>query len=249
MEASMVNRSLLWLIAAFALTACSDRNTVGDSGTGTDSAANVDAASGPDGTPDLGGSQQDTGATKQDTGPGPGCGSEFTAKNACGGSVVGTWKYQRGCVEPSAFVEMKKSCAGLAIKDVKFAIDPQFNTLILTGGGKLTRAIKGTISGTGIWPQSCAKLGCKVLEGVIKLLAPLVTVSCKGASASSCQCSISLPVAHVGAGTYTIKGGVLTATVGGSNHPYNFCVKGKGLRYRGTLQNTNDQHVTYLLER
>lgn len=245
----MHNRSLLWLIAAFALAACSDRNTVGDTGAGIDSAANVDTGSGPDGTADIGGSKQDTSNPTQDTGPGPGCGSEFTAKDACGGNVVGTWKYKSGCVEPSAFVDMKKSCAGLTTKDVKFAIDPQFNTLILTGGGQLTRAIKGTISGTGIWPQSCAKLGCKLLEGAIKLLAPLVTVSCKGASAGACECSISLPVAHVGAGTYTTKGGVLTATMGGSTHPYNFCVKGKGLHYRGTLQNTNDQHVTYLLER
>mgnify|MGYP000282977565 CR=1 FL=1 len=184
----MRTHSLLTITFIMAAAGCSDGG-----GSNQDAAVAVDSKAGGDtgstqkdtgsGQKDTGPTQKDTGSTQKDTGSTqkdagstqkdggftPGCGNEFTAKDACGGVVSGTWKYKGGCVENSAFAELKKNCSGFTASLVKFTVDPQFNTLIFTAAGKFTRAIKGSISGNGHFPQSCTKLGCKLLEGVIKV--------------------------------------------------------------------------------
>lgn len=235
-QVRIVNVALVLLLAA-----CSDDDT-GQSSDAGSTAYDTGGA-----TYDTGGTPADTGSPPKDTGAPATCGAEFTPKQACGGSLTGTWKYVAGCVEPSTWSELKKNCAGFTATKVKFAIDPKFNALTFTPGGKFTRAIKGTITGTGHFPATCAKLGCKVLEGVIKLAAPLATVTCAKAGAGGCSCTLSVPLAHVGAGSYTVTGSDVTVTGGGKTLPYYFCVKGKQLRYRGTSANTDDRHVTFML--
>jgi hypothetical protein len=229
------------------LSACSDDST-GESGNQDTGTTHLDKDGYVDGyVKDRGSTPADKGATPADTGAPGSCGSEFVPKDACGGSLVGTWKYVAGCVEPSTWAELKSKCPGFTATKVKFAIDPKFNALTFTPGGKFTRAIKGTIAGTGHFPATCAKLGCKVLESAIKLTAPLATVTCAKASAGGCSCTLSVPLAHVGAGSYTTKGGDITVTGGAKTLPYFFCVKGNQLRYRGTTANSDDRHVTFML--
>lgn len=179
----------------------------------------------------------------------PACGPEFDAKAACGGNPAGTWEYVKGCVEPSAFAKAKQACPGLKVSGVTFAVNPQFNSLYLGAAGALTMAIKGTVKATGVWPKSCAKLGCKVLEGTIKLLQPQMTATCLAASTGDCTCKLAFPVAGVAAGTYKTSGGTLTAAVAGQSLPYHYCVKGKVLRYRGTPQHPTDRDITYVLSK
>lgn len=246
-----MNRKLTALLLGLvlALSACSDDDTgsTPDGGVATQDTGSTQH--------DTGSTQQDTGAPPADTGTGPQdsgappavCGAEFTQKEACGGSLPGTWKYVAGCVEPSTWADLKKTCPGFTATKVKFAIDPKFNALTFTPGGKFTRAIKGTIAGTGHFPAVCTKLGCKVLESAIKLAAPLTTVACVTVSAGGCSCTLSVPLAHVGAGSYTVTGGNITVTGGSKTLPYYFCVKGNQLRYRGTSANPDDRHVTFAL--
>lgn len=250
-------RSLLLLLGALALVGCSD-----DTGTGPLPDAPPQADIGPAGD---NGVLPDTGAPGDngvpgDTGPGAdtlqgdgaplACDPSFGQADACGGNLVGKWKYTSGCVADSAYEPLKTNCPGVQISNVAVSFTAA-SALTFYANGGLIQVFNGNITGKALFPQTCVKVGCNALQGVLALAVglknPGSTVTCTAAAAGACDCDFNIKLVNFGGAKYTISGNEVTVTgAGGNQWTYYYCVSGNELRYRGTDQN-DDHHVTYVL--
>ena len=178
--------------------------------------------------------------------PIPKCIPGLAQKDACGGNLVGSWKYKAGCISPSSFDDFKKACPGAKISNTGYAMDSGLHSLVMKSDKSFTRAVKGKATAKVLVPASCAILGCAAVVTAAKLVLPTANITCK-ASAGGCDCDVILPVVTLDQGTYKVNGGKVTATVNGKNYDYYFCVKGGALLYRGTETNPIDRVVSYVL--
>jgi hypothetical protein len=244
-------KNLLMLALMTLVWGCSDNPSGGDVGLQPDKNPLVDTG-GP--TPDKGPPSEQGPTTDKGPAGDKGnltCDPSFGQAQACGGAVVGKWKYTAGCVADAAFDDLKTDCPGVQISGVAYNVGTN-NTVTFVAGGSFTRVFTGSIVGKAAFGQACTKLGCTALQAAVKLAVavkyPGSTIQCTANTASGCDCDVDLKVSTFAAGTYTTSSGVLTAKVVSVDHPYYYCIQGTRLVYHGTPQNTNDHNVTYVLE-
>jgi hypothetical protein len=244
----------LLLLAAVVLVGCTEENTgpladgpsQGDTGPAGDVGVQSDTvAPGDNGvTGDIG-----PGADTLQGDGGLTCDPTFGQADACGGNLVGKWSYTTGCVADSAYDALKDNCPGVQISNVAISFTAASAITFYANGG-LLQVFNGNITGKALFPQSCVKLGCNALQGVLKLAVGLKNpgsdVTCVAAG-TGCDCDFNLKLVNFGGAKYTVSGGEVTVTgAGGGQWTYYYCVSGNELRYRGTDQN-DDHHVTYVL--
>ena len=261
----LVGRSLLALGLAAGLAlgtlGCSDDSGAPDSGVQADKGGSTDGAPADKGKPqpDTGKPQPDTGKPQPDTGkpqpdkgpppPLPKCEPGLNAGSACGGNVVGKWTYKAGCVDPKAFDALKTSCPGASVSNTGYTMDAGLHSLNLKADKSFIRAVKGKVTGKLGIPKLCAMAvgGCTGIATAAKILFPAANINCKATPAGGCDCSVTMPVATLDQGTYTVNGGKVTAKVGGKSYDYYVCVKSGALLYKGTETNPIDKIVSYVL--
>lgn len=179
------------------------------------------------------------------------CDPSFGQAQACGGTLTGTkWKYVAGCVADSAFDALKTNCSGATVSNVAYSMTPN-STVQFFANGTLVRYFSGKITGKATFPQTCTRLGCTTLQSALALALlkyPGSTVTCTAATGGGCTCDVTINLFSFSGGSYTTSGNTVTVTVSTNQHPFYYCVAGNTLTYHGTPQNTNDQHVTYVLK-
>ena len=179
--------------------------------------------------------------------PLPNCIPGMAQKDACGGSLVGTWKYKKGCIDPKGFDALKSACPTAQISNVAYAMDAGLHTLAFKADKTFIRAVKGKATGKVVIPKLCNILGCVATVAAAKLIVPAAILQCTTNSAGGCDCNVSMPVATLDQGTYTTSGGKATVTVAGKTYDYHYCVKSGALLYRGQDTNKIDNIVSYVL--
>jgi hypothetical protein len=145
-----------------------------------------------------------------------------TALAACGGAPTGTWDYTSGCVE-DVFAKAREQCAGLDAS----AVDVRVKGSLFFSAAGLTRDASVTVSGSVVFPSSCALGQCETVESALKA-GGFPTASCTGAS--SCTCAIDRTETTHDATTYTIDG---STVVTGDGERYSYCIEGGSLVYAG----------------
>jgi hypothetical protein len=139
---------------------------------------------------------------------------------ACGGNVVGTWKFTQTCL--SASQDLSSTCPGAsAIYDYTFS-------------GTATYNADGTFSSTGTvsalvhehFPSGCMPFGSTCAE-LGQMAMDAGTGSCSTDSAGGCNCDAVTPATSTDAtGTYKASGGTLTTMHDGTTTLASYCVEG-----------------------
>jgi hypothetical protein len=178
------------------------------------------------------------------------CNPTFGGAMACGGDVTGAWTYKSVCTNDEVFADLKTACAGLSGSNEAVASS---GALTLSAGGTYSRQANTTLSGNANFPSSCvAPLGgCTGVETYVKSTYSGASATCAAGVSSSCDCTLSIPVATNDSGTYTVVGATLTAhPSGGGALTYSFCSQGNVLKYKGDAGNSVvTERFSYVLTR
>lgn len=151
-----------------------------------------------------------------------------TPAKACGGSLSGTYDYERGCIA-DAFASARKSCPSIDTSGAKVVVKGS----LTFSGNALTRAVTSTVSGSVVVPASCSSGQCSLVESALK--GAFDSVTCSGSSA--CTCTISSTTTTKNATTFTTSGSVVTTADGDT---YSYCIEGGKLTYEGKAAAAED---------
>ncbi len=144
------------------------------------------------------------------------------ALTACGGLPSGTWDYQAGCVE-DVFAEVREQCPALDTS----GMDVSVKGSLFFVGASVSRDATLSVSGSLVFPSSCALGECSTLGSLLKTKG-YSTASCSGTT--TCTCSVEKTDVTKTTATFTTSGDQITL---GSGETYSFCIAGDTLRYEG----------------
>jgi len=220
------------LITLLVLAACSDTPTSGADA----SAPGADAAA-PDATPRDDAGLTDGGATPLM------CNPTFADPQACGGDIVGSWRYIDVCGAPKEINNFIGSCpAARLVRNQHTITGTAGFAADMTYGWSLSDdfdvALEVPIACTDS-SGGCAGFGLLVSIGLRQ------TVTCTERDAAFCDCVTMGNSSDKQQGTY----GVITATItstrsDGKKRDYYFCVDGDRAMYR-----RSDDGIVVLIER
>ena len=227
------------LIASFLAPGCGGGNGGSkDSGLSTGGIHGTGGTVGADGSPSVGGSSgADAGLSTL-----PAC----TGFNACGGSIVGTWKLPGKvlCGSAGAGTQPPSSCTA------------QNNLADLSQGGTLSFSDSGTwvssmtFNGTETvtYPASCLSGGATCADRVASNPDAGMVGSCVENASGVCVCSYTMDnMSLSGQGTYTTSSGRLSV-IGSDPSSMDYCVQGNTLTMFAVNSSTGDQ-ATQVYER
>jgi hypothetical protein len=243
------------LVVSFLAPGCSDGS--GGSSVGKDSGLSTGGIDGTGGSPGLGGSTGSA-STGGVTGAGgiaatdaatsvrdsreadaglptlPAC----TGFNACGGSIVGTWKLPAKvlCGSAGSATAVPSSCS----PNNNLADLLQSGTLTFTDSGTWISSMifKGTETLT--YPASCLGGGATCADRAANLPDAGMVGSCVENTSGLCVCTYDLDNTPIsGQGTYTTSGGRLSV-VGSDPSSMDYCVQGNTLSMYAVNSSTGD---------
>jgi hypothetical protein len=169
-----------------------------------------------------GGGQAGGGADAGGTGGGSACGTV----SACGGDVVGTWQVTQSCVTGTE--DLSSVCAG-STADVTFTFsgtttyNADHSYTSTNGGGGTTHYHSPTSCLPG--GVTCDQWGQGLMQAGM-----YSSVACATDSSGVCNCdAVSPSTSATETGTYSISGGMLTTTHGGTTATGSYCVEGSTL--------------------
>ena len=152
---------------------------------------------------------------------------------SCGGSLVGTWKVESGCIQVATPTSTASPCQPFTtVSGPTFTGSYEFasgDTYAATMA--LTSTSKGTYS-----PDCLAqmRMSCADFNTVSSQPDAKVAFTCVSSSSGNCDCSAALHTTNTEQGTYTTSGNTFTTTPQGSANPTTgeYCVQGNTLRLR-----------------
>ena len=164
----------------------------------------------------------------------PACG----AFNACGGSIVGTWKLPGKviCGSAGSGATTPSNCPS----SVSWADEHQSGTLSFFDDGTYASSVRFQGTETLTYPASC--LGSTTCAG-LTALTPVdagVAGSCISDNAGGCVCSYIMDTSTNGQGNYTTSGGRLSVT-GNNPAAMDYCVQGNILSMFAVNSISGDQ--------
>lgn len=170
----------------------------------------------------------------------PSC-EEFTA---CGGDVVGTWKFRSLCLtdqQQAALNEEVKFC-----DSDQTTVEPSFEgSVTFERDGSLLRTVTAHFKFEQTVPTSCLRVGatCTTLQSSIAEAPGTSSVTCSK-KGSNCECSYQIARASSVQESYSATDAKLafTSSSDGSKSTADFCVKGSSL-------SISDEDGIYVLTR
>jgi hypothetical protein len=160
---------------------------------------------------------------------------------ACGGTLDGTWDYEKGCLG-DLFKTVRQACPQLDTTGLKANVK---GSIYFLAAGALERDVTSSVSGKITFPESCATtLGqtCDSVEALFKTDFP--NIDCTKVS-TNCDCTASRTETNTAATTYTVTGNSVKTADGDE---YDFCVAGSALTYSGKTKEA-EQGVWQLKKR
>jgi hypothetical protein len=234
--------SALWM-------ACSSSDSGSSSGGVTPDGGGADSSSG--GT-DSGGGGNDSGGGN-DGGGGNDAGvdasvnapevnvtfGQCTALVPCGGDPIGTWKMSAGCVDESAFDDLKQLCPTATASNVVI----KARGLVTVTAATISRETQTQTTATIAIPQACLAQvpggSCQLLA--VGLTSPppqgagLAKATCTSDGAGGCNCDIEDGEILRETSAYTVNGNTIS-TVGPPARTFDFCVDQGKFTYTETTQ-------------
>lgn len=153
------------------------------------------------------------------------------AFSACGGTLDGTWDYEKGCLG-DLFKDLRDQCAQLDTTGLKATVK---GSVYFLAAGALERDVTTNVTGDIKFPVSCTLgQGCGIVETLLKDTFP--NVKCTEAS-QQCTCTASRTESNTAATTYTVTGNTVKTADGDE---YDFCVNGSTLTYSGKTKEAEE---------
>jgi hypothetical protein len=224
------------LFASFLAPGCGDGTQ--DSSVGKDAGQNPGGVSGTGGSPGLGGS----GGADAGTPTLPAC----TGFNACGGSIVGTWKLPAKvlCGSIGSGTPPPSSCSA----NNNLADLLQSGALTFSDGGTWVSSMTFKGTETLTYPASCLTGGATCADRAANNPDAGMVGSCVENTSGVCVCTYTLDNMSIGGqGTYTTSGGTLSV-VGSDPSSMDYCVQGNTLSMYAVNSSTGDS-ATQVYER
>lgn len=150
----------------------------------------------------------------------------------CEGSPIGTWTYQRACVERGAlWAGVTEFCPTATISNVSGTVQGGLTVSTTDLVSTITASIGGTIG----LPAACLTHGadCEYLRDA---LAELLHADVYCAGSSACECSVKATPPLPASGPLEIRGSSLSV----SGRTYDFCRSAEALTYRETTAEDAD---------
>ena len=166
--------------------------------------------------------------------------------NACGGSIVGTWKLPGKvlCGSAGSGTHPPSSCTA----SNNLADMTQSGTLTFSDSGTWVSAITFNGTETVTYPASCLDGGATCADRAATTPDAGMVGSCVENTSGLCVCTYTLDNMTLGGqGTYTTAGGRLSV-VGSDPSSMNYCVQGNTLSWYAVNSSTGDE-ATQVYER
>lgn len=167
--------------------------------------------------------------------------------SACGGNVVGAWRYHAGCINPSVLAPIRNACPAATVTDIGYMPGAGDQVFLLRADGTFRRAMEGRITAELRIPAGCTAGAntCTSLAGVISGLMPAYKTRCT-AEGITCACTISKEIVRADEGTYLATGGVVLLTIDGQMSGYRYCIFPGALHLDWTMTSL-DRDVSFVL--
>jgi len=230
------------LIASSLAPGCGDGNGGSSSGTGgwigSGGMTGAGGTAGADGGPSVGGSSgADAGLSTL-----PAC----TGFNACGGSIVGTWKLPGKVLCGSQGPGAPPSSSCTALNNLAELL--QSGTLAFSDSGTWVSSMTFNGTETLTYPASCLSGGATCASRAANSPDAGMVGACIENTSGQCVCTYTLDNMTMGGqGTYTTSGGKLSV-VGSDPSSMDYCVQGNALSMYAVNSTTGDQ-ATQVYER
>ncbi|MEZ4260320.1 MAG: hypothetical protein R3B36_14695 [Polyangiaceae bacterium] len=214
----------------------------------------------PDGGTDSGGGGTDSGGGGNDSGGGTDSGGggndagvdasvnapeinvtfgQCTPLVPCGGDPIGAWKLSAGCIDESAFDDLKQLCPTATTSNVVI----KARGLVTVTAATISRETQTATTATIGIPQACL---AQVPGGSCQLLALGLTsapptgagldkATCTSDGAGGCNCNIEDGEIIRESSAYTVAGNTIS-TVGPPARTFDFCVDQGKFTYTETTQ-------------
>jgi len=169
-----------------------------------------------------------------------------TGFNACGGSIVGTWKLPGKvlCGSAGSGTQLPSSCTARN----NLAELLQSGTLAFSDSGTWVSSMTFDGTETLTYPASCLSGGATCASRGSNSADAGMVGSCAENTSGACVCTYTLDnMTMVGQGTYTTSGGRLSV-VGSDPSSMDYCVQGNTLTMYAINSTTGDQ-ATQVYER
>lgn len=153
----------------------------------------------------------------------------------CGGSLVGKWKWESGCVELSTTTDPSSPC-----KPFSPIGTPSYSgTAEFTSGGEYSNTMTITSATSGSYSAACLTqtgLTCSFYQSIFSAPDAAMSGTCTSAASGDCDCQVSYHATTSDQGTYTTTGSSFTTTPQGSTDSTTgeFCVQGNTAHVRFT---------------
>jgi len=223
-----------------------------DAGRTGDASSASDAGQAPGGDASTG--IADSGLLHLDAGP-PADGGPLSAtcdpdleNNAIGGSPVGLWAYNEGCVSSSALSALSMVCPTATLSNQSQATS---GILEVTNVGTFSRNVTDSATADAHVPAICAGIagGCPGVESSISIVVPGAVSRCMDDGTGGCDCNLTVAITINDSGTYVVNGNVVTVSPTGAMQDlyYYFSASGNVLKYQGLDTNPYDNRTSYVL--
>lgn len=168
-----------------------------------------------------------------------------TGFNACGGSIVGTWKLPGKvlCGSIGSGTPPPSSCSA----NNNLADLLQSGTLTFSDGGTWVSSMTFKGTETLTYPASCLDGGATCADRGANLPDAGMAGSCIEDTSGACVCTYTLDMSAGGQGTYSTSGGRLSV-VGSDPSAMDYCVQGTTLSMYAVNSSTGDS-ATQVYER
>ena len=179
------------------------------------------------------------------SGASPGGGGEggtCSAVAVCDSSVVGGWEITQSCLTASP--DLSSICAGVTASVVfSFSGTGTYNAdLTYAQTGSMGAAIHYFFPASCVGAQTCAQVQSNIMSAssssTMAMGFTFQSVTC-ASNAGGCACDAkSTPASQDETGTYTVAGGILTTTHGGTRDTAGYCVSGATMHQMPTTGDT-----------
>ena len=208
-----------------------------------------DGPAGIDGA-DAGDGNRDGGAAEG--GALEGCDPSFGASDACGGDLVGDWRYAQVCIRRRALDPLLDACPLAVVGELVHSAEGGWS---FENDGSYRRRETLQVETTVVVPGICAALagGCQALPEVVSEAFAGAAAVCT-VDDTACDCRLSVTFINQQQGRYSLGDGTLTLEqvevpdVGPVDLKFAYCVSGQVLRLHGLDSNLSDKDFTYVLE-
>lgn len=217
-----------------------DTGVASDGGDATDAGASTDGATGEDG-----GTPTDAGTDAGDVDAGPSTAGPVTFATtcpeftACGGDLVGSWRYTGVCVtEAEAEAAISGACATAEFLSGSGTVD---GTLTFDGS-MLMRNVTTDITVEFHVPSSCTMgLACSFIGPLIMGMTMVESASCVDAATDGCDCTVTDVTMISESDAYTTSGTFFENTR--TTRRWDYCVDGTDLTAREITSGDGDDPV------